>query len=94
MEPENSLLCSAELTTGPCLEPNETNLHPPAASLVYALLLYSHQPLGLPTVLCPWGCPTKDLWEIFISAVRATCPTYILPYLIMLIIYGRNEIIM
>jgi hypothetical protein len=69
MEPEGSLLRSQEPTTGPYPEPDSSSL------LLRSIpILFSHLCLGVPSGLFPAGYPTKILFTILISPMRATCP--------------------
>jgi hypothetical protein len=43
------------------------------------LLLYSHRSLALPSGLIPPGLPTKTLYKLLLSPIRATRPAHPLP---------------
>jgi hypothetical protein len=85
MEPKGTLLCSQDPTTGPYHEPDESSPHPPTVS-VRTILMSSHLRLGLPSRLFPSGFPTKVLYALPISPMRATCPSHLIPDLITRII--------
>jgi hypothetical protein len=53
MEPEGSLPCSQEPSTGPCPEPDQSDLYHPILSLRSMLILSSHLRLGLSNGLFP-----------------------------------------
>ena len=41
------------------------------------LLLSSHLRLGLPSILFPSGFPTKTMYKLLLSPLRATCPAHL-----------------
>jgi hypothetical protein len=60
MEPEDSLPCSHEPSTGPYHERYESSpYHPIICLLRLIIMLSSHLRLGLPSCLFPSGFPTK-----------------------------------
>jgi hypothetical protein len=65
MEPEGSLLCSQEPSTGPCPEPDKSN---PShyISLRSILILSAHLHLGLPSGLIPFSFPTNILYAFLL----------------------------
>jgi hypothetical protein len=66
MEPEGSLPCSQEPSTGPYPEPDQSNpAHP--ISLRSILLLTTRLRLGLPSGLFPSGFPTYILHAFLFS---------------------------
>jgi hypothetical protein len=62
------------LSYGRCIQ--STPSHP--ISLRAALILFSHLLLRLPNGLFPSGFPTKILYALLISPVRAACPTHLI----------------
>jgi hypothetical protein len=72
MEPEDSLQCSQEPTTGFYPEPDESNQHPQTIYLRSILILSSHVRLGLSNGLFSSGFPTKISYAFRIALMRAT----------------------
>jgi hypothetical protein len=63
MEPEGSLPCSQEPSTGPYPEPDQSSPYNPILSLVRPILILSTRlGLGLPRGLFPYSFPTKILY--------------------------------
>jgi hypothetical protein len=60
MEPEGSLPCSQEPSTGSYPEPNQSSPYHPNLSI---LILSTHLRLGLPSGLFPSGFPINILYE-------------------------------
>jgi hypothetical protein len=90
MEPEGSIPCSQEPSTGPYSEPYQTNSHHPIF-LRSISILSTHLHLGLPSGLFPSGFPTNILYAVVFSLIRATCQTHlILLDLSILIMLGEE----
>jgi hypothetical protein len=90
MEPEGSLPCSQEPSTGPYPEPYKSNPHHPI-SIRSILILSTDLRLGLPSGLFPSGLPTNILYAFLVFPIRATCPAHLtLLDLIILIILGEE----
>jgi hypothetical protein len=92
MEPEGSLPCSQESSTGRCPEPDQSSPYHTILFLLRSILILSyHLRLVLPNGLFPSGFPTKILYAPVFSHMRATCPTHlILLDLVILIILGEE----
>jgi hypothetical protein len=71
MEPEGSLPCSQEPSTGPYTEPDQSNPYHTIRSLLRSIsLLSTHLRLGLPTGLFPSGFLTNILYAfLFVPLV-------------------------
>jgi hypothetical protein len=67
MEPEDSLPCSQQPTTGPYPEPDASSTHILTVSLRSILILSSHLRLGVPSDLYLSGIRTKILYTFFLS---------------------------
>jgi hypothetical protein len=65
MEPEGSLPCSQEPSTGPYPEPDQSNPSQPI-SLRSILLLSRYLRLGLPSGLFPSGFPINIIYKVII----------------------------
>jgi hypothetical protein len=71
MEPEGSLLYSQEPATGPFL----SQINPVHTFQPYFPKTHSNLRLGLPSGLFSSGFPTRILYAVSVSPMRATCPT-------------------
>jgi hypothetical protein len=90
MEPEGSLPCSQELTTGPYPEPDRSTPYHPILSLRSILILSTHLRFGLTSSIFPSGFPNSILHAVLFYTIRATCP----PNCIIIIIDLINIIIL
>jgi hypothetical protein len=66
MEPEGSLPCSQEPSTGPYPEPDRSSSYHPILSKMYFDIV-PHLRLGLPSGLFPSGFPTNILYTFLFS---------------------------
>jgi hypothetical protein len=76
MEPESSLPCSQEPSTGPYPEPGRFSPYHPILSLF--LTLSTHLRLSLPNCLFPSSFLTKILYAFLFSPIRAICPDHLI----------------
>jgi hypothetical protein len=75
MEPEDSLPCSQEPSTGPCPEPDQS----------------THLRLGLPSGLLPSDFPTNILYAFLFAPFHTTFHAHLVfPDLIILFIHGKE----
>jgi hypothetical protein len=75
MEPEGSLQCSQEPSTGPYSKPDLSSpyhLILSVISLRSILILYTHLRLCLPSDLFPSGVPTNILYAFLFAPICAT----------------------
>jgi hypothetical protein len=78
MEPEGSLSCSQEPSTGPYPEPDRSSPYHPILSLLRSILILSiHLRLGLTSDLFPSGFPTNILYAFLFGPIRATHPAHL-----------------
>jgi len=75
MEPEGSLPCLQQPTTGPYPDLDESNSHLPPYLPDILSNIIAHLRLGLPRVLFHLGFPNKILYGFLISPMRANAPT-------------------
>jgi hypothetical protein len=86
MEPEGSLPCSQEPSTGPYPQPNQSSQYQPILYRRSILILPIYLRLGIPIGLLPSGFPTSISYAL-IFPIRATCSVHrILLDLIIIII--------
>jgi hypothetical protein len=76
MESEGSLLCSQQLSTGTCPEPDKYILYHPILSKIHFNIMIAS--LGLGSGLLPYRFPTKILYTFLFSPMRATFPVHII----------------
>jgi hypothetical protein len=70
MEPEGSLPCSQEPSTGPYPEPDRSSPYHPI-SVRSIVILSTHLRLGLPIGIFPSGFPTTILYAFLFVPIRA-----------------------
>jgi hypothetical protein len=73
MEPEDSLQCSQESSTGPYPQPDQS--HPTSPRSI--LILCTHPFHGLTSGLLPSGFHTNILYAFLFSPIRTTCPPWL-----------------
>jgi hypothetical protein len=79
IEPENSLPCSQESSTGPYPKPDQCSPYQPILSrLRFTFTLSTHLCFGLPSGLFPSGFPTNILHAFFFSSIRSMCLSHLI----------------
>jgi hypothetical protein len=74
MEPEVSIPCSQEPSTGPYPEATSIQTIPSHPIYLRSILILSNPRLGRPSGLFLSGFPTNILYAFLFSPIRATCP--------------------
>ena len=75
-----------EPATCPYPEPDQSSPCPNPTSLISIFISPSLLGLGLPSGLFPSGLPIWNLYASLLSPIRATCPTYHILQIIMLLV--------
>jgi hypothetical protein len=78
MEPEGSLPCSQEPSTGPYPEPHQSNPYHPTYLSKIILIFSTHLLLGLFIGFLLSGFPTNNLHAFIFSQIRATYPAHLI----------------
>jgi len=85
---KGSVLCSQKSATGTYSDPDESSPH---LHILYKIRFHIiHLRLGLPSGLFPSSFPTKIMYALFISLIRAKCLTHFILYLIIVIVFGEE----
>jgi hypothetical protein len=91
MEPESSLPCSQEPSTSPYFESDHSSQYHSILFSKFLFILSSHLCVGLPNGLFHSHFPTKILYTFLFGPMRATYPTYVIRFdLLILIILGEE----
>jgi len=54
------------------------------------LILSSHLRLGISRCVVPSGYPAEAVYELLMSPMRATCPTYLILLDLITLIFGKQ----
>jgi hypothetical protein len=78
MEPERSLPCSKEPSTGPYPKPDHNQSIPPHPILRPISVLSTHLRFGRPSGVFPSGFPANILYAFFFPPIRSTFPAHLI----------------
>jgi hypothetical protein len=92
MEPEGSLPNSQELSTCPYPEPDQSSPHHLIPTYQRSILILStHQCLDLPSCLFLSSFFTNNIYVFLFSPIRVTCPAYLIPFRLIILIILDEE---
>jgi len=89
MEPEGSLSCSQNSTTGPYPESHASAPQLPHFPKIHSNIIVPSTHRSYEWSLYPSSFPTKILYAFFTSSIHATCPAYLVP--LYLITWGEAQ---